>query len=552
MSSSARLAALLVVLFVLPAMPTGSVSAAAYPEPRPPSVHAGHLYRSAELKTPPQGAVRTRPGIRQLMPDPRQRTPLYRNGQPSPHAPITLSRPAGFSLPNASRFRRLAVFPGMSFEQQVARLGSDQATEPPDTQLAAGPDSLVEMTNASLSIWNKNGGLVSISDLNTFFGVPTGFYFGDPRAIYDQQSGRYFLGGISLTSGERGAQSHTYLAVSQSSDPRSGWEIYRSQTFDYLADQPKMATTNDKVVVSWDDYGCAFGCPFVGQETWVIQKSDVMAGLVARSWAFGPDNTRIGLVPSVELAASDAAYLVYSSASVPSLPPHGWFIGVVTITGTPAAADVQWTESDVAVELKSGPPAPVQPGRFGYLVTSQYDRLLSAVWSNGQLWMIGADGCKPIGDTDLRSCLRLIHLSGTHMPSLVLDADAGVTGDYLSFPALTIDRPGNVFVTYTESSPSLFGEAVGLAWPAGASAPSSAILLKPGAGIYDFNPCGWFNRWGDYSAAAQDPLNPSDIWLAAEYMASSTNSCDWGTAIGRVTIDSTPPPRTRLPWWSRL
>jgi len=66
MSSSARLAALLVVLFVLSAMPTGSVSAAAYPEPRPPSVHAGHLYRSAELKTPPQGAVRTRPGIRQL------------------------------------------------------------------------------------------------------------------------------------------------------------------------------------------------------------------------------------------------------------------------------------------------------------------------------------------------------------------------------------------------------------------------------------------------------------------------------------------------------
>src|SRR5438094_849718 len=130
MSSSARLAALLVVLFVLPAMPTGSVSAAAYPEPRPPSVHAGHLYRSAEL--------------------------------------------------------------------------------------------------------------------NAFFAVPSGFYFGDPGAIYDAQSARWFLSGFAL-SNPFGTQSQTYLAVSQSSDPMGAWNIYRSQIRNYLADQPKIATTNDKV-----------------------------------------------------------------------------------------------------------------------------------------------------------------------------------------------------------------------------------------------------------------------------------------------------------------
>ncbi len=62
-----------------------------------------------------------------------------------------------------------ADFPVMSEQEQVHLLGTDQETEPPDTQLAAGPTDLVEMDNSAGSIWSKAGALIKVFDLNTFF-----------------------------------------------------------------------------------------------------------------------------------------------------------------------------------------------------------------------------------------------------------------------------------------------------------------------------------------------------------------------------------------------
>ncbi|MGH7776339.1 MAG: hypothetical protein ACREPI_04075, partial [Candidatus Dormibacterales bacterium] len=87
-----------------------------------------------------------------------------------------------------------AGMPLMSVSAQIAQLGSDQSVAPPDTQMAAGPNYLVEALNASLSIWTKAGAPVGTpSDLNTFFAVPTGYHFTDPRVLYDALSGRWFL-----------------------------------------------------------------------------------------------------------------------------------------------------------------------------------------------------------------------------------------------------------------------------------------------------------------------------------------------------------------------
>ncbi|MGH7862905.1 MAG: hypothetical protein ACREOS_11790, partial [Candidatus Dormibacteraceae bacterium] len=69
----------------------------------------------------------------------------------------------------------------MSEAIQLGRLGPDQSVSPPDTQLAAGPNYLVEAVNSSMSIWTKDGALVSAQDLNTFFPVPSGYGFSDPR-----------------------------------------------------------------------------------------------------------------------------------------------------------------------------------------------------------------------------------------------------------------------------------------------------------------------------------------------------------------------------------
>src|SRR5207302_73456 len=74
----------------------------------------------------------------------------------------------------------------------------------------------------------------------------------------------------------------------------------------------------------------------------------------------------------------------------------------------------------------------------------------------------------------------------------------------------------------------------------GAAAWSPVTVLKAGNGAYDSTAgtCGGHNRWGDYSGAAADPTDPTDVWVAGEYALNNPNSCTWGTAIGRLTYSA--------------
>jgi hypothetical protein len=84
--------------------------------------------------------------------------------------------------------------------------------------------------------------------------------------------------------------------------------------------------SSDKVVLSWNDF--LSGQFFQGQSTWVLQKSQMLAGTPANGAAIGPDSSRSGLVPAVQLTSNAAEYVVYN---------RGGSVGVVTITGTPSA-----------------------------------------------------------------------------------------------------------------------------------------------------------------------------------------------------------------------
>ena len=48
---------------------------------------------------------------------------------------------------------------------------------PPDTIVAAGPNSVIEAVNASLAIYNKSGALQASASFSTFFGT-SAFLFG--------------------------------------------------------------------------------------------------------------------------------------------------------------------------------------------------------------------------------------------------------------------------------------------------------------------------------------------------------------------------------------
>jgi hypothetical protein len=440
---------------------------------------------------------------------------------------------AAASVTEASRGplseQELAGFPLMDLTRQITLYGEDQAVQPPDTQLAAGPANLAEADNSILSVWSRTGTLVTSADLNTFFALPAGFSFSDPRILYDQLSGRWFLTGLSFDALN---DSKEYIAVSTTSDAGGSWKVYvvTSMTA-VLGDQPMVGVSADKAVISWNDFN---GSPlsFSGQETWVLQKSDLLAGVALHTFAIGPDNTRVRLVPALTLSSTSTEWLSYDNADCAHVCNIGSpTIGVVAINGTPLTS-VTVTESDPAIAATTDPSSPRQPS--GVPVTAQIDdRFLSVVWQSGRLWAAGNDGCIPGGDSTTRSCMRLVQVSTTGTPAVVTDFDAASNGVDLYYPAVTLDSSGDLFVAYSMSSSSLDPSAAAVdslaAWP---TSLQNVITIAAGQTSY----LQGTNRWGDYSAAVQDPLNPADVWLTAEYQASAIDAGDWGTATARVAI----------------
>lgn len=496
----------------------------------------------------PHGAHGPRPVPAFRTPHPNALARAKAGGAPTPHSAVTSLTIAGALSGVSTGGTGTGTGPGlplMSLNQQVAAFGSSETLVPPDTQLAAGPTDLVEVTNAVLSVWTKSGQLVSAVNLNSFLGVPSvdaGMGAFDPRVAYDAQTGRYVVSASATDPSN--TYNQVFLAVSQTSDPGGAWNVFtvESNSGGVLYDQPMFGLSSNKAVISWNDF--SYGS-FLGQETWVLQKSALLTGGAVAGVDFGPDPYRFRLVPAQNLSTGNAAYLVYNNSDGTTLLQNTPYpsLGVVEITGSPANGNVRWLEWDPPIAPTSAPPGAAQPGGAMPIDTDD-DRLLSAVWQNGILWTAGNDACTPGGGTAVQSCLRLIQVAtGAAGPSILQDFDAGVAGTDLYYPAVSLDSSGNLFVAFSYSSPTTYASVGATGQPAGAAAGTldPIVTVAPGQGVY----CGFdcsggsgTNRWGDYSAAAQDPVDPSEVWVAGEYAASAAAPGDWGTAAEALTASS--------------
>ena len=428
----------------------------------------------------------------------------------------------------------LADFPAMTLTRQVHDIGSDQALQPPDTQLAAGPGSVLEAVNDSVSAWSKTGSLLWDADLNAFFQVPSGQLFSDPRVLYDAQSGRWLLSGFSF---DNSGNSQTYIAVSQTSDPGGTWNVYTiGPNSGVITDQPMTGVCADKVVMTWNDFNSSN--TFLAAETLVLQKSSLVAGAAQVNVADFTSASEFRSVPAQSLAPTTTCWVTVNKAdsAFPGGSSTSPTLGVIAITGTPSANNVKLTETDPSIQATSPPPDPQQPS--GTTNNSgDDDRLLSAVWQDNVLWTSATDACTPTGDTATRNCMRLIKVSTSgSAPSVLQDEDVATSGLDEYYPAVSLAYTGDLFVSYTASSSTLYPGAYAAISPSvSGTAFTAPITINAGTGSYNG---GSTPRWGDYSAAAPDPSAPGGVWVAAEYAPSDAASGDWATGAAEVTLSA--------------
>jgi len=408
---------------------------------------------------------------------------------------------------------------------------------PPDPQLAVGPDHVFEMVNISGRIFNKSGGAVKDFTLRDFFALPPALDLdADPKIIYDDLSDRWFASYLASDLSTVGA---VYFAVSQTSDPTGAWKVYHCDYEGVIPDYPGIGLSNDKFTVSSNLFTIPSGS-YVAEQTFVVEKADIMAGLPAAedmytNLPYRPD--RFTVRPAHSLSSVNDQYLATFDVSSGFLPATE--LTVIRISGTPNAGNVtQSTWNVPLVNIQDWPPLSETAGG-GYIDSGDF-RLLEAVWRDGHLWTSASAACQPPGDGAIRSCAHFMEVN-TATQTLLQDIMFGASGQYFSWPAIRTDSDGDLYVSLTHTNSSIWAEAAVTGRRASdpINTMSGFTVLKAGEGPH----CS--GRWGDYMGAAVDPADPSYVWVVGEYAEELDPDCwDWGTYIARLRYGGGPPQYT--------
>lgn len=404
--------------------------------------------------------------------------------------------------------------------------------QPPDPQIAVGPNHLVEMTNAMGRIFNRDGSVAGTFKLRDFFQVPANMEDSDPRVIYDAASGRYFASYLAYGLSE----TRVYVAVSSTNNPTGYWCLNALRAFGALpiADQPSIGVSDDKFTVSVNLF--MLGAIFAGEQTVVTEKSDWLScagqpklhAFPLRRMPWG--TTRVAQARS---AGGDQFLAEYNWGATSQLC-------VDHMTGTPAAGTVARTTTCRPVNSQATPPPAEQAGGPNAIETND-NRAVDAVWQDGTLWVAANAECD-FGPGRLRACLHLVEMD-TGTMSVTQDIMAGDADQYWYFPAITLDDSGTLYAVFSVSGASRFASVAFtgrfVSDPLNSLQP--AVTLKEGEAYYNPTDSQPPHRWGDYSGASVDPTAASTVWVVGEY-AKKDGGLGWGTWIAEVQQPAGPTP----------
>jgi hypothetical protein len=452
----------------------------------------------------------------------------------------------------------LSGFQAAAQATDIQEFGNDQG-DPADPDIATGPSDVVETVLTAMNVYDRAGDLLDSVDLGDFLNRASGDQINDPRVIYDPSSGRFWL-----TAAERpnlscsAGSTPVLLAVSGSSNPLpfTSWLVYNLPFVTAgtaIGLEPGLGASSSTVAVTFGDLDCNGN--WLGSDIDILQKTDYERNTGSRSDDVFTDDEFVPQ-PAQSYGPTTTQYVVANDSDCGPTVCTQPAIGVSAYTGTPedsGGVHVAYSllaMDPTAVDDTTGfdPPAP----EMGASITLQTDddRFLNAVWEGGKLWTADGTTCTPSGDTAPRSCLNFVDVTasstGVVSPSITQINNQGISGTYLFYPEVTVDGAGDMFTVFVESSSSTFPSIVAAAVPAGGSALSAFRTVHTSAIDYIAQDGCTFGAqivcpFGDYSGAAQDPLNPTDVWVVAQdeddlAAACGSQTACWNTDIGLITL----------------
>jgi hypothetical protein len=462
-------------------------------------------------------------------------------------------------LPEVPSLATLALTTTPTFSTNFAGLAFADSQcgpncEPPDTQVAAGPNHIMELTNIVGRIFDKSGTLLTTFNLNGFFDVGLDIFSSDPRIQYDTIANRWYLSMVILDNTDESNSHNGFFAlgVSKTSNPVDGFFMYKIETPGDFPDQPSLGFNDDKIVTGGNSFSCATNCGDQtlpnggeeGNEFLVWNKSELLAGDATIDTNFFPpaqDDTDFPIIPAKSRSSTSTLWMVSAFGIEPNPPGPPIVLNelnVWAVTGVPGVGlGSSATNTTLSVTSFTDPPNAAQKNGVGNPIDTGDQRLLDAVFRDGHLWTSSTDSCKPSGDTVQRSCMQFFEvLTGGASPVVNQDFSFGTKNFADYYPSVDLDSSGDLITSFTQSSSTEFASAYVDGRLAGdpVNTLGTPVLFEAGTKAYNGT------RWGDYSGAGVDPSDQTAIWIAAEYATSAASGLNYGTWIAKARVIAAP------------
>ncbi len=425
---------------------------------------------------------------------------------------------------------------------------------PPDTEMAVGPNHIVQVVNLAFAVYNKSGTLLAgPSNTNTLwagFGGPCQTdNSGDAIFLYDRQADRFVLTQFAVAAGHQSV----CFAVSQTSNPTGAYfryEVVTPRFPDYYKVGAWAAANNNAYF-----FGTNSG--FQSQyDVFAVDRERMLLGQAARPMQFFQNFTNLMMPADVDSPTGPAA-------NAPGLL-YNFKDGGEPYFGSPAtdrldvyAFDIDWTTpANTTLTLIAGLTPAQGLANFNWTVCgffvsncipqpSTAQGIDSASWwpmqrlvyrNFGSHETLVGSWTVDVNATGNRAAPRWFELrntgsgwsifqQGTHSPDAV----------HRFMPSAAMDGSGNIALGYSRSDgsnfPSIYYATRDAADPLGTL--QTEALLFAGTGSQTHSAA----RWGDYSSMELDPADDCTFWFTTEYLA-TTSASSWRTRIGSFKMPS--------------
>ncbi len=494
-----------------------------------------------------------------MLPLPRDSATSAASSVDQDSAPAQASQATALNIPAP-----ITSFDGVSNQDNFNAFGF--RVSPPDTNGDVGPSHYVQMVNLLVRVFDKSGNpLTSPFKLSSLFaplgGQCTAEDAGDPIVLYDPLADRWLLSQFAFAS-VSSPPYHECIAISRTGDPTGTYFLYDFITpGNEFPDYPKLGVWPDAYYMTVNQF--TNGGPFNGTGAYAFERSKMLVGDATASLIYFNLNLAAfpeeiggmlpsdfdGLIPPSPGRPNTFAYFIADESGDPQ-DALRLFDFHADFNNPSNSTFLERPESPLAVAAFD-PRSPTgrrdivqpPPATTSSALDAIADRLMhrlqyrnfGAAESLVTNHTVNVSGSTTVGA--YRASVRYYQLISSGGAFSVAEQATYNPADGNSrwMGSAAVDNRGNLAVGYSVSSTTVFPSiryAGRLATdpPGGLFQGENEIIA--GTGVQRDTS---FNRWGDYSALAVDPVDDCTFWFTSEYYTAASQASStvgWLTRIG--------------------